>query len=459
MQTRKKMAGHKSIKQRTSSSAISLVDPLTQEFCDIVSDEKKSKADIQRFLEKYPGFDINTTATLSGVRPVHYAMQYGSLNSIQFLIEELFADLTIINYYSNFLLIQHKPEIKKYIFEKKLWNKLGDGTTDLHGYAWAGKFDLIVAELANNPDRISELNDDNKSIFNWAAKSIKENVNMWAQHYCNSLNPKDSVRLRNYYHCLARTELNERNFTMSATYFLAAFNQQALIGIPSAEDFEIEDQMKRGLSEVYFNEVAVTKDAAVAAQKHKECLRVLNSITNKTREDIAEYIRYCGIIANTYRSRAAFHTSYADERMYSGDTFAALDEYQLAEQALQSAQRLVTAFPKEISVAMAANDDLVDLIKSFRDQVVNDFASLNPKLDFIYSACGLERPTDVAPAPVADEKMEVDEEEEKIPLTSPAALRGSMYHASTLAHSISSSNTAQPPPPADDNDIKALHHR
>jgi hypothetical protein len=242
MQTRKKMAGNK---KRLNSSARSLADPLTQEFCNIVSDEKKCKINIQLFLQQHPDFDINTTATSSGVRPVHYALQYGSLNSIQFLVEDLIADLTIINYYSNFMLIQHKPEVKKYIFEKKLWNKLGDGTTDLHGYAWAGKFDLIVAELTKDPHRISELNDDNKSIFNWASKSIKENLNMWGQHYSTSLSTTDNVRQRNYFYCLAYTELNERHFSNSTAYFLEAFSHHALIPAPVADDFDIVQNARR----------------------------------------------------------------------------------------------------------------------------------------------------------------------------------------------------------------------
>jgi hypothetical protein len=104
--------------------------------------------------------------------------------------------------------------VKNYFLEKKLWKKMGNNTTKLHAYAWAGVTVALFAELEKHPHRISDLTTDNKSIYFWAASGeIRSAHEEWVHYYfTQQSNLNKWKRLRNLKLCEAMDVFNSTNF-------------------------------------------------------------------------------------------------------------------------------------------------------------------------------------------------------------------------------------------------------
>jgi hypothetical protein len=444
-------------------------DRLARKFCEIVSAEWASEKHIRRFLTEHPAFDIDTTATETGMRPVHYALQAGTLSSIKYLVEDLNANLAAAGLLTNFMLISHRSEVKKYIASKKLWNKLGNGTTDLHGYAWAGDFKSIKAELDKNPHRISELNNDNRSIFSFAAKPIKEHLFALAQKYCESFAADDHVNKRNYHFCVGHMELGQGNSELAANLFLHALKHHIQITPATEDDLNIESKIRRVLAEAYFRQlgkIEINKHKKTYADKVKKSLNAFSSIPNKIPNDITEYINYCAIFANAYVLSGISLYQVGDGLIEDSNYQKALNNYQRAEESFTLAMKLITEFPEYVCKQITSIEGAAQRIEDTIALIDKENQTLAPKLTFADSILGLPTIKEACPISSLDEKDEEEDKEEDekiIPntyLTSPSSLHGGLYHSRPLYHPVTASYITHPPPsPPDEKDTPALQHR
>lgn len=118
-------------------------------------------------------FNINERHTITSNRPVDYAAQSGSLETLEFLIEEAKVDLNASNRRFNLLFWaqQNNSEVLEYVInpENHIIEQFGDGTTRLHVAALTGQINEIHNLLRLKPSRIRECDTRGNTALYWAA--------------------------------------------------------------------------------------------------------------------------------------------------------------------------------------------------------------------------------------------------------------------------------------------------
>jgi hypothetical protein len=173
----------------------------------------------QLFREKLPSFNMNTRDSKK-IKAVEAAASSGSVNSLNYLIENQKADITANDETRNLLEFAiNNAEVKSYLLnpEKKRWQRFNDGTSDFLAHVAAGRTDLVKDMFAKNNNLICDSNLRYQNAFYWAHITQNQAMKILLQqlgrnYVAANVLTQDWGNLANYYACMghyhAKTQEN-----------------------------------------------------------------------------------------------------------------------------------------------------------------------------------------------------------------------------------------------------------
>lgn len=146
---------------------VAAADASEQGFARVKQLVEEEKADVNKVHRKY------------GTTPLAFAMQLGSLQTIQYLLEKG-ASLNARRSEENMLYwaLQNSAEVVAFITDadNKLIEQFQDGTTKLHVAAAKGDIADVARMLKDDPTRLFEANDHHQTLFSWASYGSQDEL-------------------------------------------------------------------------------------------------------------------------------------------------------------------------------------------------------------------------------------------------------------------------------------------
>jgi hypothetical protein len=313
----------------------------TDAFCQLASDEDKDHTHLANFISTLTieNFNIDARHTETKARAVECAADTGSFASFKYLIEELKADVAYDSDQpvANLMdLISPMEDDKASLFIKnKLWERLNDGTTELHAYAWAGDFEKVQQLVYQNAHAIFDVNNEGDGALEWAHYSTNKSILPFLfgildemigegiiKHFYDNLRDiwafkakfhsridatQDAIEAyfqALHYHRHATIDFSratEDTLLRALSKQFCAHSLTLLRPLAARLEIKVADKLEKTL--LKYDENMYTMDVLAALYDKgiihmKEAMRSIHVLETKTPADIAEYIlfRYNAVI-------------------------------------------------------------------------------------------------------------------------------------------------------------------